>query len=69
MAERPTREMIKAGMEAYAGFNPEFDCLEDVIAEIWTAMNATRNRGVSLPSGASDGSDGLSPSRNAPKDA
>lgn len=33
-----TAEMIVAGMDARAGYNPDFDCLEDVIREIYRAM-------------------------------
>jgi hypothetical protein len=39
-----TSEMIRAGVDAHAGYNPEFDDIEDVICDIWMAMTvASRN--------------------------
>jgi hypothetical protein len=37
-----TPEMIKAGVDAHAGYNPEFDDIADVVADIWLAMEASK---------------------------
>ena len=37
-----TPELIKAGVDAHAGYNPEFDDIADVVADIWLAMEASK---------------------------
>jgi hypothetical protein len=40
-----TPEMIEAGVDAHAGYNPEFNDIENVICDIWIAMTvASRNQ-------------------------
>jgi phosphoserine phosphatase len=38
-----TQEMIEAGVNAHAGYNPEYENIEDRIINIYIAMEAARN--------------------------
>ena len=43
-----TPEMIEAGIRAHAGYNPEFDCLSEIVADIFCSMIASSPRPPSL---------------------